>query len=288
MTKGKRMNKPVFKTQEARQKIIDYYKNTIALLPVEYTEQFIETSYGTTYTLKAGSRQDKAIVLLHGSVSNSAMWIGDIPRLAQDYYVVCIDIIGEAGNSQPNRYSLKNSDYALWLSEVLDGIGFEKVAIAGNSLGGWLALKFASSFPEKVISLILIAPSGIVGAKLSFVLKSIASISRGEKRLLQFLEYVYGTKDIPEQVVEYTRIMMEGFNPMVGGLPIFTYEQLSRINMPILFIAGENDVTMNSSKAADRLSRLGSNVEIMLIESGGHAIYNEAEVIADFLKREDE
>ncbi len=276
--------KPVFKTKEARQKIIEYYDMLISGLAAKHEEKFVETSYGKTHVVEAGSKDEESLVLLHGSVSNSAMWLGDIPVLAQGYHVAAIDIVGEAGKSEPVRHNMKTDAYALWLSEVIEGLGIEKPSIIGNSFGGWLALKYASVFPQRAKNLVLIAPSGIVGAKLSFVLKSIAAVGGGEKRMLQFMEYVYGTKDIPKQVIEYTEIMMDGFNPMVGGLPVFSGEQLSNIDVPMLFMAGENDVTMDAAKAASRIKKLVPRAQINLVENCGHAIYNEAEIIKKYLK----
>ena len=252
---------------------------------MEYNETFIETSLGKTYVLEAGSRDNKPLALLHGSVSNSAMWFGDIPRFAEEYHVISIDIIGEAGKSEPVRYSFKTDDYSLWLDEVFTCLGLGKAALIGNSYGGWLALKYAVKFPEKVSDLVLIAPSGITGPKLSFLLKSIESISKDEKGMIAFLEYVYGTKKIPDEAAEYTRIMMDGFNPMTKGLPVFSDMQLRRLKMPVMFIAGENDVTMNAAKAASRLKRLVTHSNVMLEKDCGHAIYDEADKILKFLNR---
>lgn len=276
--------KPIFKTEQARQKIIDVYNGSLGGLNVEYEQKFVDTSYGKTYVLEAGSRSNSTVILLHGSVSNSAMWFGDIPRLAQEYHVVSIDIIGESGNSEPVRLSLENNDYALWLDEVFDGLGLTDVSLVGNSLGGWLALKYASLFPKKVRSAVLIASSGIVGAKLFFVLKSIIFVGKGEKGIVPFSEYIYGMKDIPNEIIEYTKIMMDGFNPRTGGLPRLTDEQLKKLNMPVLFMAGENDVTMNAAKAAKRLSATASNVTIDLVRNCGHVIFNQADNIIRFLE----
>ncbi|NDG83710.1 MAG: alpha/beta fold hydrolase [Proteobacteria bacterium] len=37
---------------------------------------------------------------------------------------------------------------------------FERVVLVGNSLGGMIAARFASEFPEKVGALVLVAPGG--------------------------------------------------------------------------------------------------------------------------------
>lgn len=278
--------KPIFKSEQGRHKIIEAYNRFLSGLNAEYKQRFIDTSYGKTYVLEAGSRDNHTLILLHGSVSNSAMWFGDIPRLAEEYHVISIDVIGEAGNSEPVRLCLETDDYALWLDEVFDGLGLKEVSFIGNSLGGWLALKYACLFPKRVRNAVLIAPSGIVGAKLSFVLKSIIYVGKGEKGIVPFSEYVYGMKHIPKEIIEYSTIMMNGFNPRVGGLPVLTDKQLEKLTMPVLFMAGENDVTMDAAKAAKRLSIAGPNVTVDLVRNCGHVIFNQAERILEFLKKE--
>ena len=74
------------------------------------------------------------------------MWLYDMAVMAADHYVVSVDIIGEPGSSEPNRLDLGSKDYALWLDEVIVGLGIEKPALIGNSYGGWLALKYARYF----------------------------------------------------------------------------------------------------------------------------------------------
>lgn len=278
--------KPIFKSERGRQEIIDVYSGFLSGLKIKYVQRFVDTSYGKTYVLETGSRENPTLILLHGSVSNSAMWFGDIPHLAEEYHVVSIDVIGEAGNSEPVRLDLENDDYALWLDEVFNGLGLNEVNFIGNSLGGWLALKYACYFPKKVRSVVLIATSGIVSARVSFVLKSILYVGKGEKGIEPFSEYIYATKHIPKEIIEYSTIMMNGFNPRLGGLPVLSDEQLVKLKMPVLFMAGENDVTLNAAKAAKRLSSLASNVTVDLIENCGHVIFNQAERIMNFLRKE--
>ncbi|MGI5970563.1 MAG: alpha/beta fold hydrolase [Oscillospiraceae bacterium] len=44
-----------------------------------------------------------------------------------------------------------------------------KTAIIGNSLGGWMALKFATAYPERVSKLVLIASAGLAEIRPQFI-----------------------------------------------------------------------------------------------------------------------
>jgi pimeloyl-ACP methyl ester carboxylesterase len=100
-------------------------------------------------------------VLLHGSGSNSAEWTGRIAELAGRFRVYAIDIIGEPGLSAPARPPLGSDRYARWLDSVLDAMGLGRVPIMAISLGGWLALDYATRRPDRVERLALSCPSGI-------------------------------------------------------------------------------------------------------------------------------
>jgi pimeloyl-ACP methyl ester carboxylesterase len=280
--------KKVFKSIEGRQKIIDSYRKTLEALPVKPDEQYIQTSFGKTYTINAGDKNKPAVVYLHGSSSNSSMWLYDMAVMAADHYVVSVDIIGEPGSSEPNRLDLGSKDYALWLDEVIVGLGIEKPALIGNSYGGWLALKYAGTFPEKVSAIVLIAASGIVNVKLKFVIKSITFLMQGKKGLLKLNEYVFGTKDIPKQVLENMNLVMDNFNPMTGGLPVFGDEHIKGITAPILFIAGERDVTMDARKAGERLKAMLPETRAEILKDTGHVVFTAVKIYKPFIEREKE
>jgi pimeloyl-ACP methyl ester carboxylesterase len=70
---------------------------------------------------------------------------------------------------------------------------------------------------------------------------------------------------------------------MMGTLPEYTDEQLRRLTMPVLYIAGENDATVHAGKTAQRIKKLIPHAEIRLIENSGHVIYNAIDVIMQFL-----
>ncbi|MDR0569931.1 MAG: alpha/beta hydrolase, partial [Clostridiales Family XIII bacterium] len=95
-------------------------------------------------------------LLLHGSNSNSAFWFPEILALSADFRVYAVDILGEAGNSEEYRLDLGGDGFADWLGETQEKLGVGKAALAGNSLGGWVALKFATVRPERVSRLILL------------------------------------------------------------------------------------------------------------------------------------
>ncbi len=274
---------PVFKSEAGRERILAVFRSQIGRIPVPVRERTLATSFGETYLLEAGREEDPPVFLFHGSCSNSAMWIGDIAALSGSRHVLCVDILGEAGNSAPNRPDLASDVYARWVGEILDALEMPSADFIGNSLGGWLALQFATRHPERVSRLVLLAPSGIVPIRLSFIVRSIYHASRGRKGIETLSRLIYGEDDIPREAVETSWLIMENYNPILGALPVYTDAQLGRLSMPVLYIAGEDDVTVDTRKAAERLKRLVPQTFAVRLPNNGHVVIGTMDRVVPFL-----
>jgi pimeloyl-ACP methyl ester carboxylesterase len=79
-------------------------------------------------------------------------------------------------------------------------------------------------------------------------------------------------------------LIIESYNP-IQNLPIYTDEQLLRLNMPVLFVDGEDDVIIDAGRSAQRLSKLVPSVENHLVTNCGHVLSNSIEYILPFLTK---
>ncbi len=269
----------VFKSAQGRDKIRAYYNQILSIFP--YTKLYADTSFGRTFYMEAGSAHKPAVILLHGSCSNSAAWLGDIPALAERYHVYAVDIIGDAGNSHDYRPAL--SEFALWLNELTEVLNIPKAILIGNSLGGWLALHYATAFPEKVAALVLIASSGIVPVKPSFLSTTDKFLDSGGTDSSLIDSALSG---VPKEVRDFMALVFENFNPLTGDLPVLTDEQLCTLTMPVLLIAGKDDFTMDAVQAAERLQRLVPHAKVDLID-GSHVIIDTMGTVMPFLLEKD-
>jgi pimeloyl-ACP methyl ester carboxylesterase len=281
---NEKMNEtPLFKTEEGKQAVFDFYDKLLADWGMDYEAQFVPTEFGETHVISVGENGAPPLVLLHGSSSNATMWLADMKVFAKDFRVHAVDIVGQPGKSAEVRPDLNGDGYALWMRDVLHGLGLSKAALMGNSLGGWVALKFASCFPEMVERLVLVATSGVTNLRLSSTLKMLVHAMRGEKGMLRIQQLVYGDDELPEVAIVYTSLMMEHFVPFLDPIPVFSDEVLGGLAMPVFFIGGENDFFMNSQKTADRLTALLENVQTNVIADNGHVVYGVTEMVTPFL-----
>jgi pimeloyl-ACP methyl ester carboxylesterase len=277
------MNKiKVFKSDEGRDKIRKYYNGILSFFP--FARKYVDTSFGKTFVLEAGQIGNPALVLLHGSCSNSATWLGDIPVLMGKFHVFAVDILGEAGNSEENRLDINSDEYAHWFGELFDKLGISQAVIMGNSLGGWLALHFAAAYPEKTSALVLLAPSGIVQARQSFLAKT-ADLSKDPKSNASVKDAIFGDTAVPKEVMEFMSLVMANFNPVTDALSVLTDEQMRNLTMPVFMIAGKADIITDNIEAAKRLAKFVPHARIDLTE-GSHVIVNTASVVLPFLIKE--
>ncbi len=201
--------------------------------------------------------------------------------LSQNYMVYAVDIIGEAGNSEEYRPSLNSDAFAIWMKDVLDALGLDKTILIGNSLGGWMALKFATACPERVSKLVLIASAGLAEIRPQF--KDNVAQNRQSNETESVDSAIIGENDIPKEVLEFMNLIVQSYNP-IEYLPMYSDSQLQRLNMPILYIDGDNDIIIDSQQSAQRLSHLVPSAKIHLLRNCGHVITNSLEYIIPFLK----
>lgn len=274
----------IYKSKKGKESIMKHYQDIIDQWPIPYDTFEITTQYGNTFIIACGDESYDPIVLLHGSSTNSAMWMGDVVKLSENHRVYAVDVIGEPGRSAESRPAMKGNHYRKWMEEIFDALDIKKAAVMGNSLGGWMALSFATYKPERVKKLILLAPSGVAPAKISFLIKAIPLMLLGKKGIDKLNQIVYGDLPIPKEVMEFGNVIMKHYNPRVGSLPVFTDEEMKKITMPTLFLGGENDALLQSKKSADRLNKLLPIVETIVLKDTSHVLIDVIDMVIPFLR----
>jgi pimeloyl-ACP methyl ester carboxylesterase len=94
------------------------------------------------------------IVLLHGYLENLSMWDEMVEKLAKTNQVVRIDFPG-FGKSECIEHENGMALYAEITAQLLALLNIDKYALIGHSMGGYVALELASSYPKKTSQLIL-------------------------------------------------------------------------------------------------------------------------------------
>lgn len=112
--------------------------------------------------LLEGGRSDRpTVVLIHGFAANKENWVRFARYLTDACHVVAIDLPGHGKSAKDNGMHYRIDDQVRYLHEILMHLGLDRCHLAGNSMGGAIACVYAASYPDRVESLLLLAPGGV-------------------------------------------------------------------------------------------------------------------------------
>jgi pimeloyl-ACP methyl ester carboxylesterase len=274
----------IYKSEAGAQAIRDHYREVLRTWPVPNEHLRVPTREGETFVVASGPQGAPPLVLLHGSGTNAAMWMGDVAVWAEHFRVYAVDMIGEPGLSAPSRPPLDSESYALWLDEVLDHLGVEHASVVGGSLGGWLALDYAVRRPARVARLGLLCPGGIGRQKMGWLLKALLLGPFGRWGQRKTLETVTGLNSSEVGAfLDSMTLTFTHFRPRKERLPVFPDDALRGLAMPVLAIVGARDVMIDSYDTARRLEQCVPDAAVHLLPAAAHSIVSQTATILDFL-----
>ena len=258
------------------------YNNVLKLWPVAMEKVFIPTSLGKTLCIRSGDESKPPMVLIHGSLSNSASWMADIKKLNERYRTYCLDIPGDPGGSEDRRFSWNGPYFSRWIMECLDFLNIRKTVIGGLSLGGWASLRFAVDHPEKVTKLFLLAPGGVGPVNRLSMLKLVLFSLLGNWGQEKMLGMLFKGKEITQELRIFFRLTAGNCKPRYESLPLFSNKELSSIKAPVVYIGGENDPLIDTKRTHDRLKKNITNLKSLILKDG-HALLQLGDDVFDLL-----
>ncbi|HEY5786819.1 MAG TPA: alpha/beta hydrolase [Microlunatus sp.] len=140
------------------------------LLPEGVAEDWLEHGPGRIRVLRAGRRQADAgpdrlpVLLIHGGgYDNAAIsWSKIFRPLSADRLVIAPDLPG-FGYTKGIPVTGDPGELADLMITIARSYGLDRLAVAGISMGGDIALHVALRHPEAVAGLVLVAPGGLTG-----------------------------------------------------------------------------------------------------------------------------
>jgi len=280
----------LYRSAAGEQAVKERYLEILKRWPIPSRQVRFQTRAGETFALACGKEGAPAVLLFHGGAGNSAMWIADIAAWAVQFRVYAVDMIGEAGFSAPSRPPLESDAHALWLDDVLQALSLQQVSIVGVSLGGWLALDYATRRPERIKSLVVLCPGGVGNQKLSLLLRVIPLMMCGKWGANKLMELILGrTPDNASPAIKYfaefVSLIHENFRSRMVKMPVFSDSALKQITMPVMAILGGKDVILNSEATKNRLEKNLSHVDVRYHPEAGHFIPGQTGIISEFLRK---
>ncbi|WP_218823027.1 alpha/beta fold hydrolase [Microbacterium sp. Yaish 1] len=257
-----------------------------ALADLPHRLHYVDVGPWRTRVLDVGTG-DEVVVLANGTSGHIEAWTQNVRALVEGgYRVVGYDYPGHGYTTLTER-DLEIADYESHLAGLLDALGLARVHLAGESLGGWLAVKFAIGRRDRVRSLVLSAPGGrVVGDQRVDKAQSVSraavtdptyeNVERRLRVVIHDPEMITGELVRVRQAI-YRRDP-DGANmahisvlrqPEVRWRNRLTDEDLGAIDVPVLFIWTDHEPTGDAAEGA-RLASLIPRGEFLLAEGAAH------------------
>ncbi|HEY2797408.1 MAG TPA: alpha/beta hydrolase, partial [Thermoanaerobaculia bacterium] len=108
---------------------------------------------------EAEGRGEEAVVFVHGLLASSASWKEVLGPASAGRPAIAVDLPGFGASDRPWPFDYTVAGEAEALVRFLDARGLRRVALVGNSLGGTIAIVIAARHPERLTSIVLVAPA---------------------------------------------------------------------------------------------------------------------------------
>jgi pimeloyl-ACP methyl ester carboxylesterase len=259
------------------------------------------------------------VFLIHGSFASLHTWDAWESVLAKKYRTISMDLPGH-GLTGPNSSQVYSQNYYRDLVfAIADTLKIDTFYVAGNSMGGNVALRMALERPARIKKLILVDAAGALPAsQKDSVIKNTATSVKGRpwifnviahpvggKLMTSFtprylfklnLKQVYGNQNLITDALTdryYELLRREGnraatLKRLSGGMNLTGQSENQEINCPTLIIWGEKDRWI-PLKNGELLNSRIRNSKLVVFPQAGHVPHEEipnetVQVVYDFLQ----
>lgn len=249
-----------------------------------------------THYLEAGDGEP--LVLLHGAGPGAAAeyaWYDTIPALAAHYRVLAPDWLGFGRSDKPTTLNYTSETQVEHVVRFIDTLCLEKVRLVGNSMGAYLAVRYALDYPENVLQVFGIGSNTIAKA---MGLAEAGTPARAamlaydgtEEKLRDFLNGILlhppsdnlvrsrnvmanqpGAAEARASYSSYARALRNDQNLQQR---FSLSERLPRTTIPIRMVWGAQDA-FAPVEFVDELRKLLPNIRIDVLPSAGHQCQND-------------
>jgi pimeloyl-ACP methyl ester carboxylesterase len=242
--------------------------------------------------------EDGPLVCLPGGPMQASVYLGDLGGLSAHRSLVLLDLRGTGESAVPADPASYRCDRLVDDVEALRvHLGLDRIDLLGHSAGATLALLYAARHPDRVGRLALITPSPrAVGLEITDLdRRQVAELRRGETWFpdaLAALErigsgdataadwtaiapFTYGRWDAVAQANLAREASQKNAEAAAayyaaGALdPEATRTSLARLRAPVLLVAGEYDLVLPPTCAAEYAGLLG-RATLAVQPGGGH------------------
>tara|TARA_R110002050_G_scaffold162939_2_gene292885 strand:+ start:31629 stop:32390 length:762 start_codon:yes stop_codon:yes gene_type:complete len=161
-----------------------------------------------------------------------------------------------------------------FVRDFIDFKGFDKVNLLGNSLGGHVALVYASKYPEKVETLTLTGSSGLYENSMGQSYPRKGNIDYVRERVqYTFYDPKTATDELVNECFAIVNDRMKTLKILSLAKSAIRHnmaDELPKMNMPTCLIWGKQD-NITPPEVGEEFNKLMPNSELFWMDKCGHA-----------------
>ncbi len=252
--------------------------------------RFIHLPSGIRVRVVEAGNETAPVVLMIPGWGCSAWIFHDtiVPLADAGYHAIAVDLKGHGLSEKPaSPHHFTTASMRDHVIEIIDAVSDDPVRLIGHSMGAAIAGHAAAAAPEKVASIVFVAPVGFSGVRglnlfklmtTSLVAPLLPSLAR-RGIVKTMLGLVYGRtrpvseKDVdefwaPTQFPEFSKSLRELLHKFSWSEPF------PRLQMPWMTMIGERD-RLSPPRDVARYAGADGSASTVLIPEVGHVVFDE-------------
>ena len=260
---------------------------------LELDERTVVTRAVTWHVQRAGT--GPVLLLLHGTGSSTHSWHGLLPRLAQRFTVIAVDLPGHGASVVHDEHALSLLGMAQSLSDLLNEIGGAPELIVGHSAGAALGVRLSLEGLTDAHTIISINGAFVpFGGPLGQFFSPVAKLMASSSMLSQVIARRAHSPDAVERLLRSTGSVIDdhyvdGYQQlfrskrhvaatlgMMAKWDLWSLQRdLPQLKVTLHLLAARRDQTVPPEQAQDVANRV-SDAHVVFLGKLGHLAHEEA------------
>lgn len=265
-------NLSLFKSPEAKSRLLSAYRAVLDRWPVPYEELAVKTRFGETHVVASGDPSAPPLILVHAFFATAMAWQSNVAAFSRSHRVYAVDCIGEPNPSTPLKPVSSRLEFSQWWTDVFDFLEVDRADMVGNSNGGFLTLNQALYTPNRIRKAVLISPAATFVQMWPFYLNFFLPVMLGSRPLIRRgLRWCQQGLPMDEGWAKlFETSLLDGTSLNRVFPAVFSDAELTQIQTPILLLIGDHEVIYKPQAAIERATRLVPGLCAEIIPSANH------------------
>lgn len=251
--------------------------NTFIFIAMLLYQSFALAEENFIYYTDVGLGQP--LILIHAFPTDLRLWDPAQNILRKNFRVISLDLWGFGQSSPVDGDAVTMTAYADEVNNLLKELNISKAIIAGESMGGYIALAFLHKYPDKVAGLILSDTQSIADSPETKAKREATAVDVLENGTANFISH-FLPKALSPNAADETKLFLQNIVESEPATAIAsasrgmalredTSELLGQTSLPILIITGDQDELINAEQS-QHMHLLAKNSRLIVIKNAGH------------------